>query len=92
MKDLLGEGIVQKDLPRAPGEKGKRRPTKPNGYAAIPGTGPAGETCRTCRHLARLKYAKVYLKCLIERARWTCGPGTDIKAGSPACKKWEVKP
>lgn len=88
MNDLFGEPIVEKDLPPAPGEKGKRRPTKPNGYAALPGTGPAGETCRTCAHLAHCGRRGRYLKCLLERARWTCGPGTDVRASSPACSKW----
>lgn len=88
MNDLFGEPVLAKSLPPAPGEKGKRRPTKPGGYAAIPGTGPAGETCQSCAHYV-LRSGGKYRKCGLERYRWTSGPGTDIKAGSPACAKWE---
>lgn len=63
---------------------------QPRGYAALPGTGPEGETCKSCRHIVRLdEYAKVYRKCGLVRDRWTHGPGTDIKAGKPACRRWE---
>ncbi len=64
-------------------------------YAAEPGTGPAGETCKSCKHIVRRQYIvrrqwdKVYLKCGLTKPYWTKGPGTDIKAGSPACSKWE---
>ena len=30
-----------------------RRKSKKHGHAAMPGTGPSGETCGTCEHLAR---------------------------------------
>lgn len=59
------------------------------GYADVPGSGPTGETCGTCRHKARLRYAKTYYKCALQRGYWTHGPGTDIKLRSPACRKWE---
>lgn len=90
MNDLFGHPIPEKSLPPAPGERGKRKPTKPNGYAAVPGTGPAGETCRTCAYY-RVGGRGRYRKCALERYRWTSGPGTDIRASSPACKKWEPK-
>lgn len=61
------------------------------GHAWTPGTGPKGETCKTCKHLYRNRQSKVYLKCLLIRARWTGGPGTDIRAGDPACLKWEKR-
>lgn len=91
-RDLFGEVIT---------ERRKRPPLFPNGYAAPPGTGTGtgtgdpgagaeGETCRTCRHYARVRFAKIYRKCALMRAHWTHGPGTDIKAGSPACAKWEA--
>lgn len=67
-------------------------PAKENaGYAATPGTGPLGETCRTCKHLVRKQFSRAYLKCALMEAVWTGGPGTDIKAGSPACAHWERK-
>ncbi|MDH4229985.1 MAG: hypothetical protein OEW11_09640 [Nitrospirota bacterium] len=60
------------------------------GYAAQPGTGPAGETCGTCRHLARVQKAKTYRKCGLMQKHWTGGRGTDVKSASPACRHWEV--
>jgi hypothetical protein len=89
-RDLFGQEITTPP-PLPPSEK-KRHKTIPKGYAAPPGTGPAGETCRTCAHYARVEHAKVYLKCLKVRERWTNGPGTDILARSPACHYWEKHP
>jgi hypothetical protein len=61
-------------------------------YAAIPGTGPEGETCRSCAHKAYMGgCAGHYIKCGLMRDRWTRGGGTDIKAGSSACAKWEIR-
>lgn len=64
---------------------------KKNGYAAIPGTGPAGETCKTCDHLTRKVMAGTFLKCGLMVAHWTGGYGTDVLARSPACRWWEAK-
>ena len=54
------------------------------------GSGPEGETCKTCRYATRVDYHdKRYYKCdLIEQ--WTHGPGTDIRLKWPACAKWEA--
>jgi len=61
-------------------------------YAAEPGTGPDGETCRTCKHKYRARWAtKHILKCALMESAWTHGKATDIKAASPACSKWEGK-
>jgi hypothetical protein len=47
-----------------------------------------GETCKTCAHLVRDHYRdKNYLKC--NMTRQTRGPGTDWRAGWPACGRWE---
>lgn len=59
-------------------------------YAAFPGTGPRGETCGSCRHIAHTGNGGRYLKCELVRHKWTNGYGTDIKAGAPACSKWEA--
>lgn len=59
------------------------------GYADAPGTGPAGETCGTCKHKARRVYSKTYHKCRLMQAIWTHGAATDIRVRSPACSKWE---
>lgn len=57
------------------------------GYAAPPGTGPAGETCGSCKHIWRTAR---FRKCELRRRAWTHGPGSDILAKSPACKQWEA--
>lgn len=75
--DLFGESV--RTVPQHPKK----------GYAAPPGTGPVGERCRSCKHLARKGRAKTYLKCGLMRRHWTNGPGTDILAKSPACRHWE---
>lgn len=67
----------------------KARTLKKGMYADVPGTGPAGETCKTCKHIYRKHMSKTYLKCALTQRWWTGGGGTDIKAGSPACSKWE---
>jgi hypothetical protein len=60
------------------------------GYAATPGSGPAGETCRTCRHKQTVYLAsKSVVKCAIGYQS-NCG-ATDIKASAPACRLWEAK-
>jgi hypothetical protein len=59
------------------------------GYADEPGTGPAGETCKTCQHLVTRSFAKNYFKCGL--TDYTGGPGTDIRKSSPACSKWEIR-
>lgn len=59
--DLFGEPITgHEGLPQV---AGKRKPTVPKGYAAPPGTGPKGETCKTCVHICRRSMGKTYLKC-----------------------------
>jgi hypothetical protein len=87
MMNLFGEQVTE---PR-PEPKSKRKPTVPKGYAWAPGSGPAGETCKTCRHYSIRRLGGTYRKCGLMRAVWTGGPGTDIKASAPACKKWESK-
>lgn len=66
-----------------------RRRLAKGSYADVPGTGPAGETCKTCKHYHRKEMGKVYRKCELMRAHWTGGGGTDILASAPACSKWE---
>ena len=56
------------------------------------GTGPKGETCRSCKHKTyQGEVAGRYLKCALMRKYWTRGGATDIKAGWPACAKWEKR-
>lgn len=70
-----------------PNGKPPKRPHMSSGYAAIPGTGPAGETCGSCRHHKVVEYANRYHKCAIGKV--TSGAATDIRVRSAACIKWE---
>lgn len=90
MNDLFGNPVSEEQLPTAPGV-GARKATQAKGYVARPGSGPTGETCGTCCHLARISRGRVYLKCALARAAWTHGPGSDIRAKSPACRLWQPK-
>lgn len=46
------------EIPETPNRDTRGRlPTKKKGHYASPGTGPAGETCGTCRHIIRIKLA-----------------------------------
>ena len=83
--DLFGEPI---EPSRA---AAKRKGTRANGYGGTPGTGPAGETCKTCRFHVVKSMGKNYHKCLKARLAWTCGPGSDIRLRSPACWLWKPK-
>ena len=93
MKDLLGQevafdpnGPALSDAERK--RIARRRYAIPRGYAAKPGTGPDGETCKSCHHYALRQMAGTYRKCAL--TKWTRGPKSDIKASSPACSKWEA--
>jgi hypothetical protein len=59
---------------------------QPRGYAAPPGTGPAGETCGSCQHDSA---SRRYHKCLLNARLWGHTRRSDILARSPACAKWE---
>ena len=61
------------------------------GHAARPGTGPDGETCRTCKHPVVVSLANRYWKCGLMRHCWTHGNGTDIRLKDRACRYWERK-
>lgn len=80
---FLGRGAVKK-------ASGRSSPV-PRGHVLPPGSGPAGETCGSCRHLARVVLAKTYRKCGLNRANWTGGGATDVRARDAACAKWEAK-
>lgn len=65
---------------------------QPRGYARRPGSGPEGETCKTCRHKVYRHWGKAYPKCGLTEAAWTNSRRTDILVNSPACEKWEPIP
>ena len=71
----------------------KRAADTPRGYAALPGTGPAGERCGTCRFAYSRLATRRYWKCGHAAApRATHGYGTDIRLKSPACRFWLAHP
>ncbi len=74
------------------GQPGGEMATKARGYAARPGTGPAGETCATCRHCVCREMGSRWYKCGKVRHLWTGGVKTDIRTGAPACEHWERLP
>lgn len=87
MINLWGEEIIVPEPSKA-----RRKPTVKKGYAAMPGTGPEGETCKTCEHCKRFGGpggGKHFIKCNLMKRAWTSGEGTDILARSPACRNWE---
>jgi hypothetical protein len=51
------------------------------------GRGPDGAICRTCAHLYRKQFSRVYIRCDLRPN--TNGPGTDHKARWPACGKYQ---
>lgn len=75
------------DQPTQP--KAKAKSGQPKGNAAPIGSGPEGETCRTCKHAYCVSYAKTYWKCGLVKA--TGGPGTDIRLKWAACSRWVKK-
>ena len=84
-KDLFGETVVFDESKPAP----KRKDPVPRGHYRPKGTGPTGETCKSCRHLVRKTMAKTYLKCGLARAIWNGGRASDVRASDAACEGWE---
>ncbi len=67
------------------GTKHPKRPSTP----ALIGSGPAGETCGTCRHRSLVQHHdRFYQKCDLMRPHWTHGEATNIKAAWSACRLW----
>ncbi|TPN03789.1 hypothetical protein FJ973_29540 [Mesorhizobium sp. B2-1-3] len=87
MKDMFGNEVTVDEARRL--LKAKAKPQK-RGYAAAPGTGPAGETCKSCVHYRSVNGgSRSFPKCDVMRASWSHGPGTDILAKAPACREWK---
>lgn len=66
---------------------------------ALRGLHPTGRTlhadetlrCRDCRLTARSGgNNRTYIKCTLDRKRWTRGPGSDIRLKWRACDKFEA--
>ena len=54
---------------------------QPRGYYQPPGTGPEGETCGSCKHIARGRH---WAKCELSRRAWTRSRGADVLVKAPA--------
>jgi hypothetical protein len=93
LNTMMDAGYKQRYLERKAGVV-HRKPTVKNGYAAQPGTGPEGKTCKDCKYKASMSNggSKHWIKCGLRKATWTNGEGTDILARSPACSKFEPIP
>lgn len=89
MRDLFGNELTPVQERVHSGVK--RKSPQPRGHAAPPGSGPAGETCKTCDHYTLRRWAKVYRKCGLMQAQWTGGGATDIRASDPACRRWQKR-
>jgi hypothetical protein len=80
MKDLFGREVDDRPKLRGPDRA----------HPAPVGSGPAGETCGTCKSYCSVEHHnKRWRKCRL--VRWTHGPGTDIRKRDPACAGWEQK-
>lgn len=88
MKDLFGHDLTETEAY----DLLKRKTTLPRGHAWPCGTGPAGETCGSCRHRVKVfGGTRYHQKCGRNKTMWTHGPGSDIRAKDAACKLWEGK-
>jgi len=85
---LIDTGVLVNEFMTLPPQ---RYPIPRRGHFALPGSGPAGETCGSCVLAERVAYAggKRHLKCLKRRAAWTRTTATDIARADPACHGWE---
>jgi len=90
-KNLFGDVVTVPDGDDAKATK-RKRSNAPKGYPAPKGSGPDGETCRTCENACRVNGgSKYYWKCGLLRHAWTRGLGTDIRLKAPACSHWQAK-
>ncbi len=89
MRDMFGNEVTTEEARRL--LKAKAKPQK-RGYAAPPGTGPVGETCKTCIHYRSVNGgSKTFPKCNLMRAVWNHSYGSDILAKAPACREWQTR-
>lgn len=81
-------GVEAKLILSAAAQK-RRNADMPRGSFAPIGSGPAGETCKTCKHSYCRKMGNTYWKCDLVKA--TGSPKTDIRLKWAACRGWEKK-
>lgn len=93
-EDLFGHPVIPDGpaMTLAERRKQQRKLTEvARGYYNPPGTGPQGETCKTCAHAVPSGGHRTYWKCELVRLKWTGSIRTDIRLRSPACKGWEPR-
>lgn len=88
MKKLLNTFAAFPELQQWLAEQ-SASPEAKNPCVRLFGRGPENTTCKTCAHLYRNRKQKAYLKC--DLRVHTNGPGSDHKAGWPACAKYQAK-
>lgn len=89
--DLFGGELpVDRRYRFDPGEGARVRPFL-GLTPALPGSGPKGESCRSCAHAVRITYSKAFYKCGRVRDFWTNSVRTDIKLRWPACSEWAAR-
>jgi hypothetical protein len=86
-RDLFGAPMLEGTMPSL---RSRAHPKK-TGHAAPIGSGPSGESCKTCHHYVRVNYGGIWRKCDLMRKFWTHGPGSDIRAKDPACRHWQAR-
>lgn len=60
------------------------------GYAAPSGSGPAGETCQTCRNIGGVK-GNEYASCCRIAKKGSFGVAIYISPTAEACRSWEPR-
>lgn len=87
MNDLFGNPVIITDKNIGDPD---RRYRNARGYAAPPGSGPAGETCASCIHsyLHHRSGSKNWYKCALVKP--TKGAATDLRLKWAACSRWEA--
>lgn len=82
--------LAAMDAPHGAGRNLVSQLKPKRGYAAPPGTGPAREACRTCRHITGVKGNEYASACAIAK-KGSFGVAIYISPTSPACRRWESR-
>jgi hypothetical protein len=70
----------------------QRFPIARRGHASMPGSGPQGETCRTCEHGHKRNTGYGFVEfCALTQAMATKRGQSAIALRDPACAKWTAK-
>jgi hypothetical protein len=66
----------------------QRFPVRKRGHAAMPGSGPQGETCGSCVHAVRTSHRPQKYTCGLRGSAAWMGANSEIERSDPACSKW----